>query len=83
MVDKLPIFKEQFLSFVADHLKRSYGSLGNFCLQTNYDKADLSRFLAGNKDWGAEKLFRLLLDLELNMLVTNRKLGSRFNSRKA
>lgn len=43
--------------------------LSHFCRVYHYDPADLSRFLAGQTKWNYQKVFKLITDLELRILV--------------
>lgn len=83
MEAKIPKIDEAFRAFLVSHIKSTFGSLGNFCLQSSYDKADLSRFLTGSKAWNYVKVFQLLQDLELKVVIRSHRKRTSFDFRKA
>lgn len=44
-----------------------------FCTKHEFDPADLSRFLAGKKDWQLEKVIRLMNCLDLSIFIWDYK----------
>ena len=53
----------EFLEVLRERIDSLYNSRNKFCKSSGFDRADLSKFLAGDRSWSINKVFKLLIYL--------------------